>query len=114
IVASTHEALRQLQARPELRKNLWRNAHQLYRGLHDSGFEVGPEISPVVAVRLGKKEVALPFWNYLLENGIYTNLMAPPASPDQHSYVRCSVSAAHTAQQVERIIQVFCEAKEKL
>jgi 7-keto-8-aminopelargonate synthetase-like enzyme len=74
------------------------------------GFEIGPEVSPVVAVRLGGKEIALSFWNRLLESGVYTNLMIPPASPDQHSYIRCSVSAAHTEQQVERIIAAFGEA----
>jgi 8-amino-7-oxononanoate synthase len=112
IIASTRESLRQLQARPELRETLWRNARNLYRGFQAHGFDVGPEISPVVAVRLGKKEVALPFWNRLLENGVYTNLMIPPASPDQHSYIRCSVSAAHSEQQVERIIEIFCQVKE--
>lgn len=113
IIASTRESLRQLQARPELRETLWRNARNLYRGFQAHGFDVGPEISPVVAVRLGKKEVALPFWNRLLENGVYTNLMIPPASPDQHSYIRCSVSAAHSEQQVERIIEIFCQVKEQ-
>jgi len=111
IIASTHEALRQLKARPELRESLWRNARRLYQGFKSLGFVIGPEVSPVVAVRLGKREVALPFWNRLLEKGVYTNLMLPPASPDQHSYIRCSVSAAHTAEQVEKIIETFAEAK---
>ena len=110
IIASTHEALRQLKTRPELRETLWRNARRLYEGFSSLGFEVGPEISPVVAVRLGGKEHALLFWNQLLEKGVYTNLMIPPASPDQHSYIRCSVSAAHTEQQVEQIINTFQES----
>ncbi len=112
IIASTHEALRQLQARPELRDSLWRNARRLHQGLETMGFDIGPEVSPVVAVRLGRKEVALPFWNRLLENGVYTNLMAPPASPDQNSYIRCSVSAAHTEQQVEKILEMFGRTRE--
>jgi len=107
IIASTHEALRQIRNRPELRETLWRNANRLYEGFKAQGFQVGPEVSPVVAVRLGEKEVALPFWNRLLEKGVYTNLMIPPASPDRHSYIRCSVSAAHTEQQVEHIIATF-------
>jgi len=114
IIASTHEALRQIKNRPELRETLWRNANRLYEGLKAQGFQVGPEISPVVAVRLGEKEVALPFWNRLLENGVYTNLMIPPASPDRHSYIRCSVSAAHTEQQVEHIIATFTSLKSLL
>jgi 8-amino-7-oxononanoate synthase len=114
IVASTHEALRQLRTRPELRKTLWRNAHTLYDGLKSHAFLVGPEVSPVVAVRLGEKAVALPFWNRLLEKGVYTNLMIPPASPDRHSYIRCSVSAAHSEKQIDTIINVFANLKELL
>jgi 8-amino-7-oxononanoate synthase len=112
VIATTHEALRQLKARPELRDTLWRNARRLHQGLASLGFEIGPGVSPVVAVRLGAKDVALPFWNRLLESGVYTNLMVPPASPDQHSYIRCSVSAAHTEQQVETIIDEFSRARE--
>jgi 8-amino-7-oxononanoate synthase len=114
IIASTHEALRQLKARPELRETLWRNARHLYQGFKTHGFELGPDISPVVAVRLGDKESALTFWNRLLEKGVYTNLMIPPASPDQHSYIRCSVSAAHTAEQVGQIIDAFASLKEQI
>jgi 8-amino-7-oxononanoate synthase len=114
IIASTHEALRQIRSRPELRETLWRNANRLYEGLKAQGFQIGPEVSPVVAVRLGEKEVALPFWNRLLEKGVYTNLMIPPASPDRHSYIRCSVSAAHTEQQVEHIISTFTSLKSLL
>jgi len=114
IIASTHEALRQLRARPELRERLWRNARRLYEGFKVHGFIVGPDVSPVVAVRLGEKEVALPFWNRLLESGVYTNLMVPPASPDRHSYIRCSISAAHTEDQVETIIQSFANLKHLL
>ncbi len=107
IIASTHEALRQLRARPELRETLWRNANRLYEGLQELGFHLGPEVSPVVAIRLNKKEDALSSWNHLLKAGVYTNLMIPPASPDGFSYLRCSVSAAHTPEQLEGIINAF-------
>jgi 8-amino-7-oxononanoate synthase len=112
IIASTHEALRRLKTRPELRETLWRNATRLYQGLKAHGFVLGPDVSPVVAVRLGMKELALPFWHRLLKKGVYTNLMIPPASPDQHSYIRCSVSAAHTDQQVGQIIDAFASLQE--
>jgi 8-amino-7-oxononanoate synthase len=108
-VATTHEALRQLRSRPELRDAIWRNAGRLYEGLKHAGFEVGPQVSPVIAVRLGDKDKAVSFWNRLLEGGIYTNLMIPPASPDRHSYLRCSVSAAHSSQQIEQIIRSFSD-----
>ena len=114
IIASTHEALRQLRARPELRETLWRNANHLYEGLKALGLHLGPQVSPVVAVRLGTKEEALSCWNRLLEAGVYTNLMIPPASPGGFSYLRCSVSTAHTPEQLERIISAFADLKTQL
>jgi 8-amino-7-oxononanoate synthase len=109
IIASTREALRQIKSRPELRESLWQNARRLYEGLKALGLHLGPELSPVVAVRLGKDEAALPVWNRLLQAGVYTNLMIPPASPDGFSYIRCSISAAHTSDQLEKIIGAFAE-----
>ncbi|HLF32018.1 MAG TPA: aminotransferase class I/II-fold pyridoxal phosphate-dependent enzyme, partial [Xanthomonadales bacterium] len=107
IIATTREALHQLRTRPELRDRLWRNARRLYEGVQSLGYTTGPEVSPVIAVRIGGKEQALSCWNQLLEMGIYVNLMVPPASPDSSSYLRCSVSAAHTPQQIETIIDAF-------
>lgn len=114
IISSTHEALRQLRTRPELRETLWRNANRLYEGLEALGLHLGPEVSPVVAVRLGKNEEALSSWHRLLKAGVYTNLMIPPASPDGSSYLRCSVSAAHTPEQLEGIISAFASLKNHL
>ena len=60
-----------------------------------------------MAVRFAERERALEFWRRLLERGIYTNLMLPPATPDGGSLVRASVTAAHTPEQIERIIDAF-------
>jgi len=107
VMATTREALRQIRARPELREALWSNARQLYRGLQDLGFALGPEISPVVAVRCKDRESALASWNQLLKAGIYVNMMLPPATPAGASFLRCSVSAAHTPEQIQTIIAEF-------
>jgi len=109
VMATTREALRQLRTRPELRDSLWSNAKQLYHSLQDLGFELGPEISPVVAVRCKDRESALANWNQLLEAGVYVNMMLPPATPAGASFLRCSISAAHTPDQISTIIQKFKE-----
>ena len=92
---------------PELKKTLWENARQLYTGLQDLGFELGPEISPVVAVRCRDRETALTNWNKLLQAGVYVNMMLPPATPAGASFLRCSISAAHSPAQIETIISKF-------
>jgi len=106
-IASTREALRIIQQRPELRQSLWDNARRLYHGLKDLGYLLGPEPSPVISVRLQDASRAFSCWQGLLGEGVYTNLVLPPATPDGGSLLRCSVSAAHTSEQISRIIAAF-------
>ena len=108
LIASARASLKILNDGTDLRKQLWANAHQLYAGLRDIGFNLGPETSPVVAVILPTAErKALTMWRGLLERGIYVNLMMPPATPGSQCLLRCSLSAAHTPQQITDIINGF-------
>jgi len=114
VIASTRVALRLLRERPELRQRLWENAHRLYRRLHDLGFILGGDLSPVIAALLKSKEEAIAFWGALLERGVYVNLILPPAGPNGMSLLRCSVSAAHTSEQIDEIGEGFASIKESL
>jgi len=107
VVATTKAAIRIIQAHPELRRQLWTNAQQLYNGLMKSGYTLGAEVGPIIAAMIPTKEQALTMWKELLERGIYVNLMIPPATPNGESLLRCSVSAAHTEEQIEKIISAF-------
>jgi len=111
IVASTRRALKILSSRPELRRKLWDNAHKLYRHLQGLDFDLGPQTSPIVAVRLDNREEAFALWSGLLEQGVYVNLVLPPATPDGRCLLRCSVSAAHTGEQMEQICRAFTTAQ---
>jgi 8-amino-7-oxononanoate synthase len=51
--------------------------------------------------------MAVTMWNALLQNGIYLNLAIPPATPDNRSLLRSSVSAAHTSAQIDTVLQAF-------
>jgi 8-amino-7-oxononanoate synthase len=107
VVASTRAALRLIRERPQLRTQLWENATRLYAGLAAAGFELGPEPGPVVAVFVDDPEQAIHSWHRLLGAGIYVNLVIPPATPDNRCLLRCSISAAHTPTQIDRIIEAF-------
>jgi len=107
VIASTRVALRLMQERPELRVRLWENAHRLYDGLKQLGFAVSPQVSPVVAVTIKQRDQAISWWNELMKRGAYVNLVMPPASPTTDSLLRCSVSAAHSSEQIDRIIEAF-------
>jgi len=112
VIASTRAALKILQTGSELRQRLWENANLLYNTLQDLDFAVGPEASPIVAIQLEDKAEAFALWSGLLENGVYVNLVLPPATPDGNCLLRSSVSAGHTPEQMERICQAFTAVRE--
>ena len=107
VVASVRQALRVVIAHPELRTRLWANVHTLYEGLKAQGFVLGPEHGPVVGVHLPDKMLAIGFWRAMLDAGVYVNVAIPPATPNGVSLLRCSVSAAHTKEQLELMIEVM-------
>ena len=107
IVASTIEALKQVENGAHLRRRLMRNARRFYEGLAMAGFELGPEITPVVPVRIGDAETAITFWNALLQEGLYCNLVLSTATPDGKPLLRCSISAAHSEMQIDDAIATF-------
>jgi 8-amino-7-oxononanoate synthase len=53
-------------------------------------------------------------WQDLLDAGIYTNLMVPPSTPAGLSIVRISLSAAHSDEDVGRMIEVLGQIAPRL
>lgn len=111
IIASVRSSLKNIAQHPELREKLWSNAHRLYHGLAELGYELGPRISPVVPVMIGSKEDGLRFWRELIAHGVYVNLVLPPAAPAGITLLRCSVNAAHSDKDIDTIVQAFAALK---
>jgi len=110
-IATTRQALKKVASGAHLRKRLHENAARLHAGLQALGYTLGAEPSPVIAVVLEGKLEALQFWQDLLDLGIYVNLMMPPATPNGSFLVRCSVSAAHTVEQIDTICAAFSKLR---
>ena len=113
-IASTRVALKLLHEGVELRRQLWSNAHQLYGRLKGLGYQLGPEPSPIIATILDTPQQAIALWRGLLEHDIYVNLIFPPAAPDGKSLVRCSVSAAHTGEQIDYVSETFAKLRKTI
>ena len=109
VIASTLPALKRLEHDTGLRAQLAANADQLYEGLRDMGYAVGPHASPITAVVMPDQATAVAMWNSLLKAGIYLNLAIPPATPDNRSLLRSSVSAAHTSGQIKTVLSAFAQ-----
>jgi 8-amino-7-oxononanoate synthase len=107
-VATSIEALKILAAEPERRQRLWDNSARLFNGFRALGLETGSDIvSPVIAVKMPDELTTIAKWNALFEAGIYVNMAVPPGTPNRLCLLRCSVSAAHSFDEIDRIIDVF-------
>ncbi|PIP80766.1 MAG: 8-amino-7-oxononanoate synthase [Gammaproteobacteria bacterium CG22_combo_CG10-13_8_21_14_all_40_8] len=110
-IATTRQALRALSEGTHLRKRLHENAENLHKGLSELDYTLGASPSPVIAVVFEGKLQALQFWDNLLKLGIYVNMMFPPATPNGSYLIRCSISAAHTPDQIAKICEAFAKLK---
>ncbi len=107
-IAATRAALARVLDGAALRAQLWRNAERLYAGLDALGYRLGaPEPGPVAALIMRDRASATELWQQLLDAGIYTNLMLPPATPGGESLLRISVSAAHQDGDIDAILAAF-------
>lgn len=111
-IASTREALRQVLDGSTLRARLWRHARRLYAETASFGYRLGTDTpAPVAALVFEERTQALAVWQALLDAGVYTNLMIPPATPAGLSLVRISLSAAHSDEDVTHIISALEHAR---
>jgi len=106
-VASVLTALRLMQERPELRAQLQQNSRTLYDGLTELGFTICADNGPIIAVKTTGPEEAAFMWNKLLDYGVYVNLAIPPGTPNGISLLRCSMSAAHSEDDIKGICAAF-------
>ncbi|MEN1728484.1 MAG: aminotransferase class I/II-fold pyridoxal phosphate-dependent enzyme [Pseudomonadota bacterium] len=106
VIAGTRVALQKVVEGRHLRRQLHRNIERLYAGATELGYQLGSDIpGPVAAIILPDRATALAHWRGLLASGVYANLMIPPATPAGLNLLRISMSAAHTDEDVDRILE---------
>lgn len=109
-VATALAAIRKLKAEPERRERLAVNSARLFNGFKSLGLALGCDsVSPIVAVNCPDEVSTIAMWNALLNAGVYVNIALPPGTPGKQCLLRCSVSAAHTFEDIDRIITLFGE-----
>ena len=107
-IATSIAALNVLSKEPERRQRLWDNSQRLFDGLRALGLETGTDVvSPVIAVKMPDELTTIAKWNALFQAGVYVNMAVPPGTPNRLCLLRCSVSAAHSFDDIDRIIAIF-------
>ncbi|CAN5465301.1 pyridoxal phosphate-dependent aminotransferase family protein [soil metagenome] len=106
--ATALAALRKLRTEPERRDRLRENSARLFAGFQSLGLDLGcNSVSPIIAVKCPDEVSTISMWNALLDAGVYVNIALPPGTPGKQCLLRCSVSAAHSFEDIDHIIDLF-------
>lgn len=98
-----------IEAEPERRENLWKNARRMKKEFDTLGFNTCHSETPIVPIVVGEDMDAFVFWRELLDNGVFTNPVISPAVPPGQAMIRTSYTATHTDEQLDKVVEVVAK-----
>jgi len=112
--AAVLAALDIIEKEPEHVEKVWINANYMRENLRSLGFNVGNSVTPIIPVIIGEQFLTGITWAALVEAGVYTNPVIPPATPPNACLLRTSYMATHTREHLDRALAAFKEVGERL
>jgi 8-amino-7-oxononanoate synthase len=103
------ESLQLIKSGDELRAHLQRLIAQLRDGLRDVSWKLMPSATAIQPLLIGGNNAALDLSNALRERSIWVTAIRPPTVPQGTARLRITLSAAHSAADVTRLIETLHE-----
>ena len=114
IAGASIEMFKMLEESTALRDKL-ENLTAYYRvKLTEAGFDVIPSRHPIVPVMLYDEKLAVQYGEKMMEKGIYVVPFSFPVVPKGKARIRTQVSAVHTKEDLDRVVNAFIETREEL
>jgi glycine C-acetyltransferase len=121
IVGASLAVLDLLSSGTDLRDRLMNNAARFRDGMNEAGLPIKPGIHPIVPVMMcgprvadgGDGRLAQEMADALLDEGVYVVGFSYPVVPKGQARIRVQLSAAHTAEMIDRATQAFTRVAQK-
>ncbi len=97
-----------------LRKQLFANAARYRMAMTEAGFDLLPGEHPIIPVMLGDARLAQDMAARMLELGVYVIGFSFPVVPRGQARIRTQMSAAHTFDQIDQVVEAFKTAGKEL
>src|SRR4029077_10815868 len=114
VVGASLKVLDVLESSDDLRARLRDNTALFRERMTGLGFDVLPGDHPIVPVMIGDAAKAARLADLLLAKGVYVIGFSYPVVPMGKARIRTQVSAAHTAEDLERAATAFAQARDEL
>ncbi|MGX7823777.1 glycine C-acetyltransferase [Actinokineospora sp. 24-640] len=114
ITAASLACLDLLDSSADLLTRLRENSALFRTRMTEAGFDLLPGEHPIIPVMIGDAARAAQLADLLLEQGVYVIGFSYPVVPHGKARIRTQMSAAHSTDDVNRAVDAFITAREKL
>ena len=114
VAAATLKVLDLLEGSGDLRERLHANARYFRDRMQSLGFNLIPGEHPIIPIMLGDAPLAVKLAERIQAQGVYVVAFAFPVVPHGKARIRTQMSAAHSREQLDRVIQAFTLAGREL
>ncbi|MFI6927544.1 glycine C-acetyltransferase [Nonomuraea spiralis] len=111
IAAASLRILDLLETSSEAREQLRANTARFRSAMTEAGFDILPGEHPIVPVMIGDAAEAGAMAERLLDLGVYVIGFSYPVVPHGQARIRVQLSAAHSAEDVDRAVAAFVQAR---
>ncbi len=108
-VAAARAALTVVRQERWRQRRVLRHARRLWDGVRALGFHTSDAPSPIVPVVVGGEADCVTLAARLLRRGYFARAIRPPTVPEHTCRLRLSVSAVHTAEQIDGLLAALGE-----
>lgn len=112
--AAVLAALHIIETEPQHVEVLWDNGDYMRAGFKKLGYNTGNSCTPIIPVIIGDEYRTALAWAGLIDAGVYTNPVVPPATPPNGSLLRTSYMATHRREHLDRALEAFKKVGEAL
>jgi 8-amino-7-oxononanoate synthase len=109
VAAATRAALRVVQSESWRRTQVLEHAARFRAGVEALGLQLMPSRTPIQPLLVGAAAAAVALSAALFERGVWVPAIRPPTVPEDRSRLRFTFSAAHTSDDVDRLLSVLGE-----
>ncbi|MBO1924669.1 8-amino-7-oxononanoate synthase [Thiomicrorhabdus sp. 6S3-12] len=106
---AVRQALRLVKSGDKERHHLQNLIQQFRRGAQRIGLKLWQSPTAIQPVMLGASETALRWSEALKQKGFWVAAIRPPTVPQNQARLRITFSAAHTAEEVDALLQALAE-----
>lgn len=114
IAGAARETFAMLKENTALRDHLEEITAYYRKAMGEAGFDIIPGEHPIVPVMLYDEKTAVEYAEKMVEKGVYVVAFSYPVVPKGKARIRTQLSAAHTKEDIDFLVQAFISVREEI